>query len=168
MLPIDSEGVNLAPDTLDTILRVSRGDMRKAVTFLQSSHQISPDSSQPVRPEAVVDLSGQVPDSIMESLWGAMAGHSFDAVRTTVEDVIFDGYPLSAVLLQLHEMVALEKAELRDVDRALICEKLAQADQQLADGANEMLQLLDVAAFVMRRISNAAAEVDGLSGSGLH
>lgn len=35
-----------------------------------------------------------------------------------------------------------------------------QADLCLLDGASELLQLMDVAAFVTRRLSGCAAEVD--------
>lgn len=45
-------------DTLRVILKASGGDMRKAVTFLQSSHQLCGDG--PITVEAVVDISGQV------------------------------------------------------------------------------------------------------------
>ena len=68
-LPVDSmvqrisfiaeqEGVRLGDGALDTILKTSGGDMRKAVTYLQSSHQLS--GGQPVTTEMVVDISGQV------------------------------------------------------------------------------------------------------------
>jgi len=48
--------------------------------------------------------------------------------------------------------------ELSDLDKALICEKLAQADQHLIDGACEALQLLDVSAYIMRRVTGQVVE----------
>lgn len=54
----EQEGVRLAEGALDTILETSGGDMRKAVTFLQSSHQLS--GGQPITHEMVVDISGMV------------------------------------------------------------------------------------------------------------
>ena len=45
--------------TLDAILRASNGDMRKAVTFLQSAHQLSAGQAA-ITPEIVIDISGQV------------------------------------------------------------------------------------------------------------
>lgn len=53
------EGIQLSEVTLDAILQASNGDMRKAVTFLQSAHQLS--GGQPtIAPETVIDISGQV------------------------------------------------------------------------------------------------------------
>jgi replication factor C subunit 2/4 len=53
------EGIQLSEVTLDTILQASNGDMRKAVTFLQSAHQLSGGQAR-IPPEIVVDISGQV------------------------------------------------------------------------------------------------------------
>lgn len=69
-LPVDSmknrmreiagcEGIQLSEETLETILQASNGDMRKAVTFLQSAHQLS--GGQPtISPDVVIDISGRV------------------------------------------------------------------------------------------------------------
>ena len=40
------------------IMKTSGGDMRKAVTYLQSSHQLS--GKAPISIETVIDISGQV------------------------------------------------------------------------------------------------------------
>ena len=52
------EAVALAKGALDAIMCASGGDMRKAVTFLQSSHQLS--AGTPVTVAIVADISGEV------------------------------------------------------------------------------------------------------------
>jgi replication factor C subunit 2/4 len=52
------ETVVLANGALSAIMTASGGDMRKAVTFLQSSHQLS--AGCPVTTATVTDISGQV------------------------------------------------------------------------------------------------------------
>jgi DNA polymerase III delta prime subunit len=52
------EGVALSNGALDAITCASGGDMRKAVTFLQSSHQLS--AGTPVTMTIVADISGEV------------------------------------------------------------------------------------------------------------
>ena len=54
----ESEGVSLGENALETIMRVSQGDMRKAVTYLQCAHQLS--SGSPVTVDLVVDISAEV------------------------------------------------------------------------------------------------------------
>ena len=53
-----TEGVSLNENALETILRVSRGDMRKAVTYLQCAHQLSTGSSITV--DLIIDISAEV------------------------------------------------------------------------------------------------------------
>ena len=52
------EAVALANGALDAIMCASGGDMRKAVTFLQSSHQLS--AGTLVTIAIVSDISGEV------------------------------------------------------------------------------------------------------------
>jgi replication factor C subunit 2/4 len=52
-------------------------------------------------------------------------GTNFDRMRATVNDIILEGYPMSAILSQLHDQV-ISREGLSDVDKALICEKIAQ------------------------------------------
>jgi len=74
------ENVKLAPGALDSILQNSGGDMRKAVTFLQTSHQLScsagysadgiaPMATSVVTPAMVVDIAGAIPPECMADLW---------------------------------------------------------------------------------------------------
>lgn len=63
---------------------------------------------------------------MVAGLWGKMATcKKFDVVRAAVDDIISEGYPLAAILNQLHDDTV-SRAEISDVDKALICEKLAQ------------------------------------------
>jgi replication factor C subunit 2/4 len=151
-----SEGVILEDGALDTILAVSLGDMRKAVTFLQSSFQLS--SGEPVKAELVIDISGEVSDVVMANYWAVLSGRSFEAMRLFVEELIYQSHPVSSVLSKLFDVVV-SSPSLVDTDRALICEKIAKTDQSLVDGASEALQMLDLSCFVMRRLS-------GISSSG--
>ena len=52
-----AEGVELGPDTLQTLGRVSRGDLRRAITTLQSAYALK---GNPVVAETLLDVSGEV------------------------------------------------------------------------------------------------------------
>jgi replication factor C subunit 2/4 len=152
-----SEGVSVTDDVMDSLLQASGGDMRKAVTYMQSCHQLS--GGLGVTKEAVVDISGQVPKQVISTLWGHMQGKGFDAVNAATKDIIAEGYPLNSIMAQLHDM-AVTSADLSDKNKALICEKLAQVDFCLSEGSSEALQLLDLCAYISRRLSSLNADVD--------
>lgn len=61
----------------------------------------------------------------MDSLWENMSGHSFDALRSAVMEIVYSGYPMFSILSQLHDDT-ISRTDLEDVDKALICEKLAE------------------------------------------
>ena len=110
----------------------------------------------------------QVPDAVLEKLWNVMSSNSFDALKITVADIMYEGYALSAILSQLHDaLIGMPTEKLADIDKALICEKIAEVDQHLVEGASESLQLLDLTAFIMRKLCASPAAVDSLT-SALH
>jgi replication factor C subunit 2/4 len=160
-----SEGVRLAEGALATIMHAANGDMRKAVTYLQSAHQLSGEINGLVTSAAVVEMSGAIPDDVLLSLWTAMQSGSFNAVQEKVLDVIAEGYPLASLLSQMHDEVVRASTEgssltLKDLDKGLICEKIAAVEQCLVDGASETLQLLDLCAYISRRLSSGGVECD--------
>ena len=57
------ERVQLDDEAATTILNCSGGDMRKAVTYLQSAHQMTP-PGQPVTSAGVIGISGKVPPGL--------------------------------------------------------------------------------------------------------
>jgi hypothetical protein len=59
-------------------------------------------------------------------LWGAIVGgSSFDAVKKQVGDVVAEGYDMSDLLCRIHDNT-LQHDSFADVDKAMICEKIAQ------------------------------------------
>lgn len=61
----------------------------------------------------------------MDKLWEHMHGYSFDALKAAVNEIAANGYPMSAIISQLHDEV-ISKTDLQDVDKALIAEKIAE------------------------------------------
>jgi replication factor C subunit 2/4 len=140
------EGVVLGDGTLDTIMHVSNGDMRKAVTYLQSAHQLlgAAPGAGLVQPSHIVEMSGNLPPHALRALWQGMRSGQFSNMQAAVQDIIAEGFALSNVLSQLHDHVVTSTVDavpvegsasegsalgLTDLDKALISEKLAAVDQ---------------------------------------
>jgi hypothetical protein len=69
----------------------------------------------------------QIPDAVIQRLWTSVSTRNsrFDAIEQTAKDVSLDGYPLAAIIVQLHEIVV-GNGSVTDLNKALICEKIAQ------------------------------------------
>ncbi|PIA27244.1 hypothetical protein AQUCO_08200037v1 [Aquilegia coerulea] len=128
------EGLNLDPEALATLSSISQGDLRRAITYLQV-----------------------IPQAVVQALFAACKSGDFDLANKEVNNVIAEGYPVSQMFLQLMEVIV-EANDITDEQKARICSKLGEADKCLIDGADEYLQLLDVASNTMRALCNMPQE----------
>lgn len=144
------EGLSLDSKALATLNRVSEGDMRRAITYLQSAGRLYGSS---ISSDNIINVSGVVSNNVVESLLQACKTGLFDQAQKIVTDIIDEGYPVSQILSQLYDLVVPDE-RLPDSQKAQICERVAVADKCLIDGADEYLQLLDVASTTMRAFRN--------------
>jgi replication factor C subunit 2/4 len=95
----------------------------------------------------------------MGNLWAKARQYKYDALSDAVKEIVYQGYPMGTILSQLYDDLISMK-DISDLNKGLICEKIAEAESNLVDGSNELLQLLDVAGFIMRRLTDMGASVD--------
>jgi replication factor C subunit 2/4 len=142
------EGVDLDNDSIKTLGRVAGGDMRKAITTLQSAFRLK---GSPVTSATLLDVAGAVPSRVAKSILDTSRSASFKMIEQAVEEIIADGFPAQEVLLRLQELVLADDT-ISEKIRGDILIRLAEADKTLVDGADEYLQLLAVAASVQHHL----------------
>lgn len=137
----ENEGCNVA--NVDTVLKYSQGDMRKAVTTLQSLSAV-PDAN-------VRELAGTIPEHVVDAVWEAMT-HSkrFDSMSSQVEDLITNaGFSAQTLLTCLLDKLLDDANEtLTESSKAAIAIRLAEAERNMIEGADEYLQLMTVGSLV--------------------
>ena len=141
----------LGPGALDAIATCSSGDMRKAVTLLQCASRLH---GTRITPDSVMDAAGAVPPDAVARLVTSVRppGASFDTASLACHSLVKAGYPALQVMTQMAELLY-EDDTISDLVKAAISQRLAAADKALADGADESLQLLDVAAATQRALT---------------
>ncbi|MBA0879300.1 hypothetical protein Goshw_018860 [Gossypium schwendimanii] len=150
----DQEGLNLDSEALSTLSSISQGDLRRAITYLQGAARLFGSS---ISSKDLLSVSGVIPVEVVEALYAACKSGNFDLANKEVNNVIAEGYPVSQMLSQLFDVVV-EADDVPDEQKARICKSLAEADKRLVDGADEYLQLLDVASNTMRALCNMPQE----------
>ena len=155
----EAEGVALAPGTLQSLADCAAGDMRKAVTLLQSAAALFGKGG--VTPAHVCDVAGIIPRDAVRALLAACRTGTFNDAQAAVDALVKEGYPALQVLGQLSEALISDDA-VSDVAKAAIAMRMGAADKRLADGADEGLQLLDVAAAAQRALQGKAVPGAGL------
>ncbi|KAL7581313.1 hypothetical protein ACA910_006077 [Epithemia clementina (nom. ined.)] len=135
---------------LDAILRVAKGDMRRAVTTLQSAHALhltsssSSSSSQYEKDEdRIAEMAGLPPPSAVDDLMQSFAVGTFDVMKQAVDHVLAEGYSAQLLLLALLPHIT-NSTQLTELYKAELCLKMAQAEHCMVQGADEGLQLLTV------------------------
>ncbi|RYP32908.1 hypothetical protein DL767_004998 [Monosporascus sp. MG133] len=167
----EKEGVAMEPGAVDALIKCSEGDLRKAITFLQSAARLvgatekgddddaakmDVDDARLVTVKIVEEIAGVIPDRTVESLQKAMqprsAGATYQAVAKVVEEMVADGWSASQVVLQLYQAV-IQDETVPDLAKNKITLVFSEVDKRLVDGADEHLSILDLAL----RISNILA-----------
>ena len=116
----DKEGVPLEAGAIDALIKFSEGDLRKAITFLQSAARLvgamapgqEEDAAEkmdvdrkPVTVKIIEDIAGVIPDSTVEELVESMrpkkTGDVYQPIAQVVEDMVADGWSAGQVVSQV-------------------------------------------------------------------
>jgi replication factor C subunit 2/4 len=141
--------VALDDEAMATLSAVSGGDLRKAITTLQSAVRLS---GATISRAAILDVSGQVPPEVVDGLLAACRSGHFGRLQAAVQGIIADGFSAQQVLVQLQAALLADGGASSSTQKGAVCEALAAADKCLVDGADELLQLLHVAAVAQKAL----------------
>ncbi|KAK8958598.1 hypothetical protein KSP40_PGU003561 [Platanthera guangdongensis] len=141
----NEEGLNLDQEALSTLNSISEGDLRRAITYLQSTARLYGSS---LSSKDLISISGVIPQDTVQTLFAACKSGEFDAANKEAGNVIAEGYPVSQMLYRLLEVIV-SSDDISDLQKARICKRLAEADKCLIDGADEYLQLMNVVSHTM-------------------
>lgn len=134
----EQENVRIAPAALDTLIALSKGDMRCAVTMLQTAMSFY----ETVDEDALVEVACAVPDRQVQALLRmASESRTTDEVVLVIRNFLRDGYSGQQVLERLLDLLAGD-ARLPDLTKAKCASLFAQVDERLTQGCDEELQMM--------------------------
>ncbi|XP_063162463.1 replication factor C subunit 4 isoform X2 [Candoia aspera] len=145
----EKENVMISNEAIHYLVHVAEGDLRKAITLLQSATRLT--GGKEVTEEIVTEIAGVVPKEMLDGLLIACQSGSFEKLEAVTKSVISEGYAATQLINQLHDIIV-EKEDLSDKQKSVIIEKFAEADKCLADGSEEFLQLISLCAVVMQQL----------------
>ncbi|KAH0498395.1 hypothetical protein TgHK011_005649 [Trichoderma gracile] len=167
----EAEGVALEDGAVDTLIKCSEGDLRKAITYLQSAARLvgaklpAKDGDgddtmdvdkRPVTIKIVEDIAGVIPDATIGDLVKAMrprtSGQTYQSISKVVEDLVADGWSAGQVVNQLYQDLVFDET-IPDVQKNKIVLIFSEIDKRLVDGADEHLSILDLAMRIAATLS---------------
>jgi len=146
----EAEGLKANEDTFKMLKELSGGDLRKAITFLQSASLMGADGDV-ITAENVKEITVSVPEDFADEVFkSTLAG--FQEIHNATLHTIQEGYPASMVLESLVPRV-LSSDKFDEEAKAEVAIAVAKADCALEEGSNEHLQLLNVLGVMSRAAS---------------
>jgi replication factor C subunit 2/4 len=131
------EKVKIAGNSLDSLVALSKGDMRAAVNLLQTSHNFYGEVTE----EGLTEVACAVPEEAVEQLLRkTREAKSCDEVVQGVRSFLLEGYSGQQVLDRLLSALTVDRA-IPDLAKAKCATLFSQVDEKLTQGCDEELQL---------------------------
>jgi replication factor C subunit 2/4 len=138
---------------LNEILEISQGDMRRAVTTLQSVHTLS-GTDGVIELDNISEMAGLPPSSVVHKLMQIFLdpASNFGHLEKAVNDIMLEGYAAQQIMKALLKKILISEdaITLSEMGKAKIAIKIAEADKNLIDSADESLQLLSVCSLILQ------------------
>ncbi|KAF8479003.1 P-loop containing nucleoside triphosphate hydrolase protein [Russula ochroleuca] len=176
-----AEQVPVNRAVISALISTSSGDLRRAITYLQSAARLSSatEPPTPILPGDIQEIAGVVPDAVVRKFAQTLgvdvsliasgdgdvemddvtssttttALRGFDLIRETVRSLVREGYSASRILIQLHDIIV-EHPTLTGRQKSGCALIMAEADKALCDGADEELWILEVALRVHKAVTS--------------
>ncbi|MCJ1446896.1 MAG: Subunit of heteropentameric Replication factor C (RF-C) [Stictis urceolatum] len=160
-----TEGVRLGEGAVEALITSAEGDLRKAITFLQSAARLVgalglgavdgdeeamdvDEEGDVVTARSIEEIAGVIPDDVIARLLKAMqpkgTGVVYEGVATAVTDMIADGWSAGQTVTQLYQRIMYDDV-ISSKQKSKIVMVFSEVDKRLVDGADEHLEILDLA-----------------------
>jgi replication factor C subunit 2/4 len=134
-----AEGVEMGEGVVTALNLVSSGDLRRAITTLQSAVRLR---GRSVAASTVLEVAGVVPSHVISGILDSCKKGVFEDVKRAVDGAIYAGYSSQQVLLQMQTTIVSDET-MDDLTKASLYEAIAETDCHLSEGGDEALHLLN-------------------------
>nr|BAN21156.1 replication factor C, putative [Riptortus pedestris] len=135
------EGVQYESKAIMKLVEICEGDLRQAITVLQSCARLK--GRETITEQDIVDIGNLVPDALVTQLFESCKSGVYKQIEKVIENIIFEAYPSSQILTQLHKML-ISDLDISDTAKSLISESIAECSARLQTGASEYIQMLNL------------------------
>ena len=114
----EAEHIDVPPAVIDTLISTSSGDLRRAITYLQSAARLSSSTNPPtpITSADIQEIAGVVPDAVINNLASVIGiesdnpmdidgtqkeQSSFEPIKNQVKAVIREGFSAAQILSQV-------------------------------------------------------------------
>jgi len=144
----EKENVSLSGGALESLITMSKGDMRAAVNMLQTAANFYGEVDE----AAITEIACAVPDAAVAELFKNARASGPSQLQGVVREFLLQGYSGSQALEQLLDLM-LEDEAIPDRAKAKCTLLFSEVNQRLTEGCDEELQLLYFFSALRRLLS---------------
>jgi len=138
------ENINYSEIILSRIIKLSRGDLRKAINFLQKCYNLYGDN---FNNELLNEMSGIIPNNIFNNLIDNVFSKNINIVQTIINQIYLDGYSLVNQILLFHDYII--NADIDSHKKSQIIYMIATIDHNIIKGCSEYIQFMKLIYYMM-------------------
>lgn len=142
-----NENINYNDTLLKKIIELSRGDLRKAINFLQKCHNVYNNS---FNIDLLKEISGIINDTTFKQLMNCIIKKDIINVDEIINNIHREGYSLVNQILLFHNYII--NSDFSDDIKSKIIYLLCDIDHNLIKGCNEYIQFLRLVYYIMSNI----------------
>lgn len=149
-----AEHVAVEPDVYQAVVDISGGDMRRAITMLQSCHRLKGAQTGPderLTQADLMEISGMVPPRYLDEFLDVCAMGDYTRLEEFVAALALDAYSIGQMFEQLSDRVVAHE-RLTNRQKCVIGGKLAECCMRLQEGGSEYLQIMDLGCVTIQAL----------------
>lgn len=143
----DTESIKVDADALKAIVGVSGGDMRRAITTLQSCYRLKGNTDS-ITEMDILEISAVVPPKYLEDFLSVCKSGDYKRLEDFVQDFLYEAFSIAQFFEQINEFTMFHEG-LTDMQKAIILERLGQCCFRLHNGGSEYIQIMDFGCAVI-------------------
>lgn len=156
---VEEEDIHLEGDeVLEEILKISKGDLRKAITYLQSATRLQTSLKAanedvemtgddvkvaPITIQSIHEIAGVVGDDLIESTFKVIESKNPSSILSHIHKLVLQGWSAQQVVDQLHDSFILNDS-LNSITKNNLARIFFEADKRLNNGTDEHIQLANL------------------------
>ncbi len=132
----EKEGVDIADDALEGLVRIAHGDMRRSVNSLQVAASLG----RRVDLDLVYQTAGMANPAAVRELMETALNGNFIQARNLLDDLmVTNGLSGQDVIKQIHQSIF--DLAVSDYDKVKMIDKCGEVEFRIVEGSNERIQL---------------------------
>jgi replication factor C subunit 2/4 len=139
------EKLKIDDDALKSIVDISGGDMRKAITTLQSCYRLKcgiNSCENHIVLKDILEMSGVIPNHFFKEFLAICKSQNQNKLEEFVDGFLFEAYSISQFFDQINDMIVNDDSITND-QKSAILDKLGESSFRLLHGGSEYIQIMD-------------------------